>query len=131
MPLKLNVGLSRKVGEANYGSRGATVNLEIELESSLVSQPDQLHDRIRQLFRLAKSSVDDELNGHIGDCVTVHVFRKDDLSLCLPLFSPMLASSDGRTIHRELLTEDRPPRVSYPSLPIASGDEDCGKPMAW
>ena len=64
MPLKLNVGLSRKVGEANYGSRGATVNLEIELESSLVSQPDQLHDRIRQLFRLAKSSVDEELNGH-------------------------------------------------------------------
>ena len=64
MPLKLNVGLSRKVGEANYGSRGATVNLEIELESSLVSQPDQLHDRIRQLFRLAKSSLDEELNGH-------------------------------------------------------------------
>jgi len=62
--LKVNVGLSRKVGEANYGSRGATVNLEIELESSLVSQPDQLHERIRQLFRLAKSSVDDELNGH-------------------------------------------------------------------
>jgi len=64
--LKINVGLSRKVGEANYGSRGATVNLEIELESSLASQPDQLHDRIRQLFRLAKSSVDEELNGH-GD----------------------------------------------------------------
>ena len=64
MPLKLNVGLSRKVGEANYGSRGATVNLEIELESSLASQPDQLHDRIRQLFRLARSSVDAELNGH-------------------------------------------------------------------
>ena len=62
--LKVNVGLSRKVGEANYGSRGATVNLEIELDGSLASQPGQLHDRIRQLFRLAKSSVDEELNGH-------------------------------------------------------------------
>jgi hypothetical protein len=62
--LKVNVGLSRKIGEANYGSRGATVNLEIELDSSLAAQPDQLHDRIRQLFRLAKSSIDEELNGH-------------------------------------------------------------------
>ena len=65
--LKINVGLSRKVGESNYGSRGATVNLEIELDSSLATQPDQLHDRIRQLFRLAKSSIDEELNGQGSD----------------------------------------------------------------
>jgi hypothetical protein len=62
MPLKLNVGLSRKVGEANYGSKGASVNLELELDSSLVAEPDRLQDRIRQLFRLAKASVDEELH---------------------------------------------------------------------
>jgi hypothetical protein len=61
--LKLNIGFSRKNGEANYGSRGASVNLELEIESALVSQPDQLQKRIRQLFHLAKSSVDEELNG--------------------------------------------------------------------
>ena len=42
--LKLNVGLSRKIGEANYGSRGASVNLEVELESGLVTQPEQLQE---------------------------------------------------------------------------------------
>ena len=61
--LKLNIGLSKKVGEPNFGSRGASVNLELEVEAGLVSQPDELQDRIRRLFRLAKSSVDQELNG--------------------------------------------------------------------
>lgn len=63
MPMKLNVGLSRKVGEPNYGSRGASVNLELELDNSLVEQPDRLRERIRQLYQLAKASVDEELNG--------------------------------------------------------------------
>ena len=52
--LKLNVGFNRKTGEANYGSRGAAVNLELELESSLVGDPDRLKERIRQLFAMAK-----------------------------------------------------------------------------
>jgi hypothetical protein len=62
--LKLNVGFNRKSGEANYGSRGASVNLELELDSSLASDPERLKDRIRQLFVLAKASVDEELAGN-------------------------------------------------------------------
>lgn len=65
MPMKLNVGLSRKVGEPNYGSRGASVNLELELDNSLVEQPERLRDRIRQLYQMAKASVDEELNGGV------------------------------------------------------------------
>ena len=41
MPMTLNVGLSRKVGEANYGSRGASVNFAVELEASLIREPDE------------------------------------------------------------------------------------------
>jgi hypothetical protein len=63
MPLRLNVGLARKLGEANYGSRGASINLELELDSSLVSEPAKLQERIRQLFGLVKSSLAEELNG--------------------------------------------------------------------
>jgi len=63
MPLKLNVGLSRKVGEANYGSRGATVNFAVEVEGALVREPDQLREKVRYLFRLAKEAVEEELSG--------------------------------------------------------------------
>ncbi len=59
--LKLNVGFTKKVGEANYGSRGAAVNLELELDSTLVGDTDRLKERIRHLFGLAKASVDEEL----------------------------------------------------------------------
>ena len=62
--LKLNVGFNRKVGEANYSSRGASVNLELEADSGLAGDPERLKQRIHSLFLLAKSSVDEELNGH-------------------------------------------------------------------
>jgi hypothetical protein len=62
--LKLNAGLSRKVGEPNYGSRGASVNLELEVESGLVNDPDGLLDRIRKLFTLARQAVDLELRSN-------------------------------------------------------------------
>ncbi len=61
--LKLNAGFSRKVGEANYGSRGASVNVELEVESNLISDPDALMSRIRNLFTIARQAVDGELNG--------------------------------------------------------------------
>jgi hypothetical protein len=63
MPLKLNCGLSQKVGEANYGSRGASVNIELELDSGLIAEPAKLHERIRQLFGHLRSSLAQELNG--------------------------------------------------------------------
>ncbi len=62
MPLKTNVGVSRKVADNNYGSRGASVNLEVELDSSLIQEPERLQERIRQLFRLAQQAIDEELS---------------------------------------------------------------------
>ncbi len=62
MPMTLNIGFHRKAGEANYGSRGASVNLEVEVEGSLVKEPNRLQDCIRHLFRMAKESVEEELN---------------------------------------------------------------------
>ena len=63
--IKLTAGFSRKVGEANYSSRGASVNLELELESSMIADPAKMQEKIRALFGLARKAVDEELkNGH-------------------------------------------------------------------
>jgi len=64
MPLKLNVGLSRKIGEDNYGSRGASVNVELELDSGLAGDSGKLQERIRQLFGLVRASLTEELTGN-------------------------------------------------------------------
>jgi len=59
--IKLNAGVSRKVGQPNFGSRGASVNVELELESSATQDANVLHDRIRRLFAIARDAVDEEL----------------------------------------------------------------------
>jgi hypothetical protein len=62
MPLKLTVGLARKVGQPNYGSLGASCGVEVELESSLLGgDPDAFRARVRDAFVACRRAVDDEL----------------------------------------------------------------------
>lgn len=67
MSFKLNVGASKKVGESNFGSRGASVNLEFELDAAAVADPEKLRAKVRSLFIIVRSSLAEELhsgNGH-------------------------------------------------------------------
>jgi hypothetical protein len=59
--LKLNVGLNRKVGEPNYGSRGGSVNMEVELDNSLMQEPERLRDTVSRLFAMVRHSLELEL----------------------------------------------------------------------
>ena len=62
MPMKLTVGLSKKLGESNYGSRGASIGLEVELDAGLLANPILLLEQIRQLYTLVRSAMTEELN---------------------------------------------------------------------
>jgi len=64
MPLKLNIGLSKTVGDENYGSRGASVHIELEVESSIAHDPAKLQERVRQVFNMVRTSIDEELKGN-------------------------------------------------------------------
>jgi hypothetical protein len=56
--IRLHVGLTRKVGQANYGSKGGSVSLEVEMADL---EPQKIRDYIHRLFNLAKVSLEDEL----------------------------------------------------------------------
>lgn len=66
MPLTLSVGSGRKVGQPNFGSRSASVTLELEVDTALVAEPGRLQERIRELFGLAQQSINEELHGASG-----------------------------------------------------------------
>ena len=61
MPLKLNVGVSRKLGLPAYSSIGASCHLELDLESNLIRDPDGFHAEVRDAFVAARRAVEDEL----------------------------------------------------------------------
>ena len=62
MPMKLNVGVSRKVGLPDYGSVGASCNLELELDAGMLERDlDGFHARVRDAYVAAHQAVHDEL----------------------------------------------------------------------
>ena len=98
MPLKLNIGLSRKVGEPNFGSRGASINLEMELESAVVTEPAKLQDRIRKMFNLVRTSLTEELNGGSVE------HSKEGTSVPPPRATVPIETADRRSAEPRLAT---------------------------
>ena len=65
MPLKLKIGISRKIGLPDYCSLGANCQLELELDSALLSQdPVGLGDQARWAYVACSEAVADALQRH-------------------------------------------------------------------
>jgi len=62
--IRLNVGACRKVSDNHYGSKGGNVNIEVEVDSSLVGDSAKLQAHIRHLFELARRSLTEELQSN-------------------------------------------------------------------
>jgi hypothetical protein len=63
MPLKLSVGLSKKIGLPDYGSLGASCHVELELDSTLLATDlDAFQGKVKQAFVACSQAVKDELS---------------------------------------------------------------------
>jgi hypothetical protein len=65
--MKVNVGISKKIGQPNYGSRGASVGIELEIGDSALADKAKLEEKISQLAGIAEASVNRQLGDQASD----------------------------------------------------------------
>ena len=62
--LKLTIGRSRKIGQPNFGSIGASVSVEVVVDQ--VAGPEELQQHVRELFGVVRDALNHELQGTNG-----------------------------------------------------------------
>ena len=65
MPVRVNVGLSKKVGQENFGSLGAVCNVEFEIDGGYDNgSTDRFQDAVRRAYAACREAVESELAAH-------------------------------------------------------------------
>jgi hypothetical protein len=72
MGIKINVGLAKKIGQADYGSLGATCNVEFELDGGFDNgNSEHFHDAVRRAYGACRQAVETEIasnrTGNVGN----------------------------------------------------------------
>ena len=65
MGIKVNVGLAKKIGQPDYGSLGATCNVEFELDGGFDNgSSEHFHDAVRRAYGACRQAVEAEIEAN-------------------------------------------------------------------
>lgn len=66
MPMTVRVGLAKKIGQPDYGSLGASCDIELELDGALLFHDlDGLQQKVRSAYAACRQAVNEELAGSV------------------------------------------------------------------
>ena len=99
MPLKLNLGICKKIGQPEYGSLGASCNVEIELDQSLIFDDlDAFQERVMHAYTACREAVAEELARQQHGTTSEHAANNRAASPA-PSSRPTNGQSNGHSSH--------------------------------
>lgn len=106
MTMKINVGLSRKVGQPNFGSLGASCHIDLEIDPQTASLgPEAIQRQITGTFAVCKQAIDAELaKGDQPDThATVYGFQPTEQPSAprSQTYQPTASDPSAATPHRQ------------------------------
>ncbi|WP_397570413.1 hypothetical protein [Schlesneria sp. T3-172] len=97
MPMTIKVGLAKKLGQPDFGSLGASCDIELELDGAMLFHDlSGLHEKIQQAYLACRQAVNDELAGQTRKSETPSTTKAIQTNGQVPVGTPDSPSGSNR-----------------------------------
>jgi len=116
----IRVGLSKKVGQPNYGSFGAEMGMEINVDLGILSDPDRFSGLIHTAYQQCMDHITQQLTANAGETAPKSVHVPPPQSLSPPPAPAPLPPANGQTSAFGVWIKSQSEQYGIP-LPILVG----------
>lgn len=105
MPMTIKVGLAKKIGQPDFGSLGASCDIELELDGAMLFHDlSGLHEKIQQAYLACRQAVHDELECQARKSETPSTSKTIQTNGQVPVGTPDSPSGHNRNSNGHAVT---------------------------